>query len=239
MPGSDLLLSAVAQSDDKLLVVGTGTNEGLQQMEVPRLTADGAFDPTWSGDGIAWVSAGNPAQGGGVAVGPDTKVLVAGGTQDSGTLGMLIGRLHGDTTTPVVTPTPTAVATATPTPTSTPPKAVSPLDRFTLAKPTLRKLLGRKLKATAHCARACSLTLTLKASSSEARKRKLGRGAQVVAKGSARITKAGTLSVKLVAASRLRRKLARLHALTTTATLAVTDSTHSRFTSTRKIAFKH
>lgn len=91
--GSDFIFnqSLVAQDDGKLVVVG---QRGLGNFEVARLNADGSPDATFNADGntdgIISVDAGGFDIARSVAVQPDGKILVAGG---SGGLNATIVRL--------------------------------------------------------------------------------------------------------------------------------------------------
>jgi uncharacterized delta-60 repeat protein len=74
--GNDVCNDLALQSDNKIVLVGTtGTD-----MAVARLTAAGALDATFSGDGLQTIDFTATETGSGVALQPDNKIVVVGST---------------------------------------------------------------------------------------------------------------------------------------------------------------
>ena len=69
------------QPDGKLVIVGTVIEGLATKTAVARLTAAGALDPTFSGDGIRTIAAGDVGFiGNSVAVAPSGRIVIAGST---------------------------------------------------------------------------------------------------------------------------------------------------------------
>ena len=90
LPGGDVAFvdTFEMQSDGKLLVGGTGRQTGFIDYDffVARFTETGQLDPTYSGDGVAWIAIDN---GGAhddslsaMAIQPDDRIVLAGQSAD-------------------------------------------------------------------------------------------------------------------------------------------------------------
>ncbi len=81
--GDARLADVVVQPDGKLVAVGSGEGQGFTVL-VLRLTAGGALDPSFSGDGRDLTQLGQLSSGfGAVALVPDGKILAAGSSLNS------------------------------------------------------------------------------------------------------------------------------------------------------------
>jgi uncharacterized delta-60 repeat protein len=82
--GNITITDGTAQSDGKTLVAGTIDGSSGKDLFVARVTADGALDTSFSGDGIATVSIGTAdALDASLAIDSSGRIIVAGGTQNS------------------------------------------------------------------------------------------------------------------------------------------------------------
>jgi uncharacterized delta-60 repeat protein len=78
--GDARLADVVVQPDGKVVAVGSGEDQGFTVV-VLRLTAGGALDPSFSGDGRDLTQLGQLSSGfGAIALAPDGKILAAGST---------------------------------------------------------------------------------------------------------------------------------------------------------------
>ncbi len=77
--------SAAVQSDDKIVVAGTGGALGTESVGLVRYLPDGGLDPTFGSGGMVStaISPTQPLRGAGVVVQPDGKLVVAGTAEDS------------------------------------------------------------------------------------------------------------------------------------------------------------
>jgi len=88
----DLGTDVAIQQDGKIVVVGsTIAGFGGWDFAVMRLTENGAFDPTFSGDGYQTFEFGGPSQAHGVALQDDGRIVVVGETTN--TSAMAVARL--------------------------------------------------------------------------------------------------------------------------------------------------
>jgi uncharacterized delta-60 repeat protein len=111
IPGNITVTDGTAQSDGKILVAGTIDGSSGKDLFVARVTADGALDTSFSGDGIATVSIGTAdALDANVVVDSSGNIVVAGGTENSFSVvrflsdGNLDSSFSGDGITTLSTP---------------------------------------------------------------------------------------------------------------------------------------
>ncbi|HVE59398.1 MAG TPA: FG-GAP-like repeat-containing protein [Pyrinomonadaceae bacterium] len=85
--GTDFLRDIAVQEDGKIVAVG---GSGVSDFTIVRYTANGALDPTFSGDGIAFVDFGGPSDAPtDVEIQPDGKIVVSGNISNSGPSGVV------------------------------------------------------------------------------------------------------------------------------------------------------
>ena len=75
--GSDLAAAVAVQADGKIVVAGSSDGN----FALARYGVDGALDPSFSGDGLVTTDIGGTDDGQGVAIQPDGKIVVAGGSE--------------------------------------------------------------------------------------------------------------------------------------------------------------
>ena len=100
-PGSDDYVNdIVVQDDEKIVAVGTTSNETSADFAVIRLNEDGSFDNSFSNDGIAIIDFGTNDYGRAVALQEDGKIILAGytGAADEWNRDLAVCRLNTDGT---------------------------------------------------------------------------------------------------------------------------------------------
>jgi uncharacterized delta-60 repeat protein len=91
-----IVLGAVVEPGDKILVGGEATVGGVDKFMVVRLTADGSPDPTFGTGGITTFTVGSPTLrdfANAIALQPDGKPLIAGFADDSPDENFAVARL--------------------------------------------------------------------------------------------------------------------------------------------------
>lgn len=111
IPGNITITDGTAQSDGKILAAGTIDGPSGKDLFVARVTADGALDTSFSGDGIATVSIGTAdALDANIALDASGRIILAGGTENSASVvrllsnGSLDPSFSGDGITTITTP---------------------------------------------------------------------------------------------------------------------------------------
>jgi uncharacterized delta-60 repeat protein len=90
--GDDAANAVVVQPDGKIVLVGSGN--ATVDFVIARLNPDGSFDTSFDGDGTVGIDFGGADFAQAVALAPDGKIVVAGGT--SVNFAMAVARLNTD-----------------------------------------------------------------------------------------------------------------------------------------------
>jgi uncharacterized delta-60 repeat protein len=92
--GFDTLSGMVLQPDGKIILAGSTDARGGSDVAVARLNTDGSLDETFGQDGKAIIDLGGSDNGLAVALQPDGKIIVAGGTLFGAALDFGVTRLQ-------------------------------------------------------------------------------------------------------------------------------------------------
>jgi len=90
--GDDYATAVAVQPDGKIVLAGTGTAN--VDFVITRLNPDGSFDTSFDGDGTVGIDFGGADYAHAVALAPDGRIVVAGGT--SVNFAMAVARLNTD-----------------------------------------------------------------------------------------------------------------------------------------------
>lgn len=95
--GFDNAAEIIAREDGKIIVIGTGTTDGINQFLVARYLSDGTLDTEFGVDGITLTQIGNSnSYGVSGVIQDDGKIVVAGSSDEGGQNVFAVARYNPD-----------------------------------------------------------------------------------------------------------------------------------------------